>query len=83
MEVHQQHDGGVNINFSRQDLVEMPKADLALLEMFIEALAEEYGTEIVQDGQQPRSTPEGRAAGRTAALPAGRYHARKRPGRKG
>ena len=42
-------DGGLNIKFSRADLVAMPPSDFQLLQLFVEALTEEYGKEEIND----------------------------------
>ena len=42
-------DGGLNIKFSRADLVAMPPSDFQLLQLFVEALTEEYRKEEVND----------------------------------
>ena len=42
-------DGGLNIKFSRADLVAIPPSDFKLLQLFVEALTEEYGKEEIND----------------------------------
>jgi hypothetical protein len=44
-------DGGLNIKFSREDLVAMSPSDFQLLKLFVEALTEECEKEEVDTGR--------------------------------
>ena len=63
-------DGGLNIKFSREDLVAMSPSDFQLLKLFVEALTEECEKEEVDDAAH--SQTDSRPVRRNDQIPPGR-----------